>query len=185
MRFSISSFAIFAAIGLLTSVGTVWGGEIFRAGGFRIEAPWARATIGSGRTGAVYMSLANADMEADRLVAIETPVAPQAHIHETVSEGNVMKMRSVDALTLERGESMTMAPGRMHVMLMKLTEPLKKGRSFPLTLHFEKAGNVTLTVVVGGPGPDARARVARKPIRHITVKYKPGAFPHRYQESLA
>ena len=41
-----------------------------------------------------------------------------------------------------------LARGGDHVMLMGLTGPLKDGDSFPLTLTFEHAGNVTVDVVV-------------------------------------
>ena len=152
VRYAIISFASLAAVGLLVNFGTVRGGEVFGAGGLRIESPWARATIGSARTGAVYMNRKNAGAEADRLVAIETPVAVKAHLHETVSERGVMKMLPVDDFALEPGESIMLAPGGLHIMLMKLAVPLKENQPFPLTLRFEKAGSVTLTVVVGGPG---------------------------------
>ena len=42
-------------------------------------------------------------------------------------------------------------------MLMDLKAPLKAGDRFPMTLTFEKAGEVTVDIVVekmSGPGPD-------------------------------
>jgi hypothetical protein len=35
-------------------------------------------------------------------------------------------------------------------MLLGLTTPLKKGESFPLTLSFQKAGPVTVSVLIEG-----------------------------------
>jgi len=66
-------------------------------------------------------------------------------------EGNVMKMRRVDAVEVPAGQTVAFAPGGLHVMLIGLKEPLITGKTFPLTLNFEQAGAVTLEVAVGQP----------------------------------
>ena len=43
-----------------------------------------------------------------------------------------------------------MKPGGVHVMLMGLKAPLKEGESIVITLTFEKAGKLDVTVPVGG-----------------------------------
>ena len=44
-------------------------------------------------------------------------------------------------------------PGGYHVMIMGVKNPpLKQGDTFPLTLTFEKAGDVTVTVMVAKQG---------------------------------
>jgi len=43
-------------------------------------------------------------------------------------------------------------PGGYHIMLMDLKRPLNAGETFPITLHFARAGDITATVVVGAPG---------------------------------
>jgi copper(I)-binding protein len=42
----------------------------------------------------------------------------------------------------------TLKPGSYHVMLIGLKKPLAAGDSFPVTLKFEKAGNISITVPV-------------------------------------
>ena len=63
-----------------------------------------------------------------------------------------MKMREVHGLDVPAGEMVMLKPGGYHVMLMKLKHALKKGGSFPLTLHFAKAGDVTVDVRIMGVG---------------------------------
>ena len=46
----------------------------------------------------------------------------------------------------------TLQPGSFHVMMMGLAKPLEEGHSFPLTLTFEQAGEVTVEVTVQGVG---------------------------------
>jgi len=46
------------------------------------------------------------------------------------------------------GQSVTFEPGGLHVMLMKLREPLARGATFPLALEFEDGGSIELEVGV-------------------------------------
>lgn len=121
-------------------------------GAIRVEQPWARASIGADRPGAAYLTITNTGTAPDRLVAVETPAAGMAEMHRSMIEGEVMKMEPVDALEIPPGATVKLAPGGMHLMLMHLASPLKKGSSFPLTLRFEQAGPVTIDVPVLGPG---------------------------------
>jgi hypothetical protein len=71
-------------------------------------------------------------------------------------EGNVMRMRELESpLEIKPGETVTLAPGGMHLMMMGLKAPLKQGEKVPLTLVFEKAGkiDVELDVVAMGATP--------------------------------
>ena len=48
---------------------------------------------------------------------------------------------------------MELKPGAYHLMLVGLKAPLKAGDTFPMTLKFEKAGEVVVTVNVEQPEP--------------------------------
>ena len=63
-----------------------------------------------------------------------------------------MKMRPVASLTIEPGKPVTLAPGGYHIMLMSLKQALNQGDSFPVTLNFAKAGQVTATAMVEKAG---------------------------------
>jgi copper(I)-binding protein len=115
-----------------------------------IEKPWARAT--TGKTGAVYLTLANKGAAPDRLVGAASPVADKAMVHESKMTNGVMQMRPVGPLELAPGATVTLQPGGYHIMLTGLKEPLKVGSSFPLTLSFEHAGEVAITVAVEKAG---------------------------------
>lgn len=112
-----------------------------------IADPWARATIGQSRNTAAYMKLTNRGTEADRLVGASTPVAGKVELHTTVRDGDVMRMRELKGVELKPGQAVAFAPGGMHVMLLDV-EPLRAGRTFTLTLEFEKAGRQDVTVTV-------------------------------------
>jgi copper(I)-binding protein len=118
-----------------------------------VEQPWARATPGGAKTGAVYMTLDNKSSTADRLTGASSDVADKLQIHEMKVENGVMKMREVaGGLSIPAGGSVALKPGGYHVMLIGLKKPLTVGEKFPLTLTFEKAGNISLTVPVQAMG---------------------------------
>jgi periplasmic copper chaperone A len=73
-------------------------------------------------------------------------------IHESFKEGGVDKMRMVDDVALSPDKPVQFKPGGLHIMLTEMPAPLKQGATFPLTLSFEKAAPVIVTVKVLAPG---------------------------------
>ena len=104
-------------------------------------------------TGAVYMTLDNKSGTADRLTGASSDVADKLQIHEMKVENGVMQMREVaDGLAIPAGGSVVLKPGSRHVMLIGLKKPLTAGEKFSLTLTFEKAGNISVSVPVQAMG---------------------------------
>jgi copper(I)-binding protein len=131
-------------------------GEVTRAGTLEIDAPWARASVGTSRPTAAYLTIRNTGDRPDRLIEVSTPVAGHAETHAMVHEGGVMKMRPAGPLEIPAGGVLRFAPGgELHIMLMELEEPLEEGASVPLTLVFESAGEVALEMPIAGIAADA------------------------------
>ena len=63
-----------------------------------------------------------------------------------------MKMEKLDVVEVTADSPVVFEPGGHHVMLMGLDDPLIEGESFPMTLVFEKAGPVEVTVAIRGLG---------------------------------
>ncbi len=118
-----------------------------RASDVTVENPFARPSAGPAGAGAAYMTIRNQG-PADRLVAASSSAARTTELHTHIREGDVMRMRKVEAIAIPERGAATLAPGGMHVMLMGLHQPLKPGDAFALTLTFEKAGAVTVQVPV-------------------------------------
>lgn len=113
---------------------------------------WARASAGPVKTGAAYLTVTNTGTHPDRLLAVSSSAAKRVEMHTNLTEAGVMKMRPLEALDVPAGESVTLAPGGHHIMLMGLNKPLVEGESFPLTLTFERAGAVDVEVSIGAAG---------------------------------
>lgn len=100
-------------------------------------------------TAAAFMYIQNGGAEADVLLGGETEVANVVEVHEMANVDGVMQMRPLsDGLTIPAGGSAILEPGGYHIMLMGLREDLTNGKTYDLTLHFEKAGDVTVPVTV-------------------------------------
>lgn len=121
----------------------------YRLGDLRIDHPSARPTVPGQRSGAAYLTLENQGKSADRLLAASSPLAKSVQIHSMKMEGDVMKMREADGVVLPPAAKVTMQSGDgYHIMLLGLSKPLKTGDRFPLTLTFEKAGKLEVSVAV-------------------------------------
>lgn len=117
-----------------------------------VDQPWARATPKGAKTGAAYMTVVNNGAAGDRLVGAATAVADKVQFHQDTEDNGVSRMREIPRVDLAPGAKTVFKPGEMHMMLVGMKQPLVQGQSFSLTLRFEKAGNVEITVPVEGVG---------------------------------
>ena len=81
--------------------------------------------------------------EDTALVAVSSPVAGVAQVHEMKMEGDVMRMQAVPSLALPAGKPVSLRPSNYHVMLMDLKLALKPDSTIPLTLFFKNAQGVS------------------------------------------
>lgn len=131
--------------------------ETVTSGNLSVKHAWSRATIGAGRPAVFYVEITNTGSADDALVGIATPAAGMPMLHETVVDDGVASMPHAMSIPVPAGQSVQLAPGGYHGMLMDLTEALKEGDSFPMTLTFQSAGDITINVEVlsiRAEGPD-------------------------------
>lgn len=108
----------------------------------------ANASMVAGPRGAAYMVIKNTGTVDDALIGAESTVAAATEVHETVMSGETASMRQVKRVELKAGASLELKPGSYHVMLIGLKQPLTAGSTFSLTLKFEQAGSIPITVDV-------------------------------------
>jgi copper(I)-binding protein len=124
-----------------------------KAGNIVVSQAWSRATPKGSKVGGGYLTIENKGSAPDRLTGASSDVAGSVQVHEMSMENGIMKMRPVDnGLTIDPGKTVKLAPGGYHLMMMDLKAPLKQGEKVPVTLDFEKAGKVTISLEVEGVG---------------------------------
>ena len=111
-----------------------------------VADPWVRTTVAQQTTTAAYMTITS--LQGGKLVDASSPVATSAEVHEMKMDGDMMKMRSVDALPLPMGKAVELKPNGYHMMLMGLKAPLKTGDVVPIKLVIEDAKGQRKTVDV-------------------------------------
>lgn len=120
----------------------------YRVGDLQIVHPYARTTPPGATTAGAYLAIDNKGKAADKLLRASSPAAGLVELHSMSMDGNVMRMRAVPAIDVAAGATVKLAPGGLHVMLQELKRPLKKGDRVPLTLVFERAGEVKVELAV-------------------------------------
>jgi copper(I)-binding protein len=143
------AFATLAAVLCSTPVRA----EEVKAGDLVITQAWSRATPNGAKIGGGYLTIENKGSAADRLIGGSGDIAGKVEVHEMAVDNGVMKMRPLDkGLTIEPGKTIKLAPGGYHLMMFDLKGPLKQGDKLPITLEFEKAGKVQVSLDVEGVG---------------------------------
>ena len=118
----------------------------------QIEKPWTRATAPGARVGGGYMLIRNQGAAADKLVSASSPAAARVELHVHVNDNGVMRMREVPGYDVPARGRFELKPGGAHLMFIDLKAPFKEGDKVPVTLKFEKAGEVKTEFEVGGLG---------------------------------
>jgi hypothetical protein len=116
-----------------------------------VENPWARATFALAKTGAVYLSIDNQSENNLKLlsVSVDSTVASDAQLHETLMEEEMMQMReATDGFEIPSGSTLEFSPGGKHIMLMGLEKPLTTGEQFVLSLRFENSKVIRVPIGV-------------------------------------
>src|ERR1700761_3610049 len=164
MKTMLAQFAVAALFATLIAAPAQ--ADEVKAGDLVITQAWSRATPNGAKIGSGYFTVENKGGTPDRLVSVSADVAGKVEIHEMATKDGVMTMRPLDkGLTIDPGKTVKLAPGGNHLMMFDLKSPLKQGDTVPVTLPFEKAGKVRISLDVqalGAPGPAAAGMQMKK-----------------------
>ncbi|CAM3771361.1 copper chaperone PCu(A)C [Vibrio aquimaris] len=97
---------------------------------------YARATPPNAATSAVFSEIMNHSDKDRVIVSATTEAAGKVELHDVINEGDIMKMRQVDKLTIPANSMIELKPGSLHIMLFNLKKPLVEGENIDVTLTF-------------------------------------------------
>lgn len=121
----------------------------YQARKLTIQHPWSRETAAGQAVGGGFMTISNQGASEDRLVSGTSPVAAEVQLHTMTMDGGVMRMRQVEGgIAVPAHGKLELKPGSFHIMFMGLKRQLRQGERFPVTLRFQRAGNVTVRFAV-------------------------------------
>ncbi|MEC7764129.1 MAG: copper chaperone PCu(A)C [Pseudomonadota bacterium] len=116
-----------------------------------VEDAWSRASIGTSRPGAAYMTLRNTGAGPVVVSGLRTDLAMRSMIHSTTTDAQgVTRMSHMEEVEIAAGEAVALAPGGLHVMLMELQRPMVEGESFTLSVIFADGTEASVEVPILG-----------------------------------
>jgi hypothetical protein len=120
------------------------------AGSILVEDAYARSSGKAARSGAAFMVLLNHTDADDRLIGIKSDTAAKVELHTHSEHANgVMKMlHLMNGVLVPAGGMHALKRGGDHVMFMGLNAPMKQGDLIAVTLVFETAGEIEITIPV-------------------------------------
>ena len=139
-------------IGILFAAAPVLSEDRTAADGLSVSHPFARATPGRATVGAAFLVIRNGTGADDHLVGARSDRARNVEMQTHLSEDGIMRMRPVRSIRIPAGGTARLRPGGDHLMFMGLTSPLREGEEITVTLQFENAGSMDVTVPVGPVG---------------------------------
>ncbi|HEX2147297.1 MAG TPA: copper chaperone PCu(A)C [Pseudorhizobium sp.] len=122
-----------------------------RLGNLELDGAYVRAMLPGQPVGGGFVTIKNTGSEDDRLISVSSPAAGAVELHEMAMQGEVMRMRKLDdGIPVPAGETVELKSGGLHMMFMQVKKPFKEGDTVPVTLMFEKAGSIDMTLPVKG-----------------------------------
>jgi copper(I)-binding protein len=121
--------------------------------GLEVTNVWGRPSPSAAANAAFYLTITNNTGTPDRLIGVSSPACSSAELHETyMKDGGVMGMRPVPGGVVEipPGATVEFKPGGLHVMCIDIEPDLEAGGTVPLTLTFERAGDLQFQVEIQG-----------------------------------
>lgn len=116
-----------------------------------VKGAWSRASIGTSRPGAAYMTIRNMGDEAVTLTRIRSDLAMMPAIHRTsINDQGASSMAPAGDIEIGPGEAVALEPGGLHAMLTRLQRPMAEGDKFRLALVFSDGGEVVVDVPILG-----------------------------------
>lgn len=138
---------------LAAVMGLVGGVAMATPGPLVVEAPWVRAAPPGAMMLAGYAQLRNDGDAPVTLVGARSEAFGMTEIHRTVEIDGVARMREATPLTIAPGETLGMAPGGLHVMLMRPKAALAEGQTLQIVLLLEGGGELPIDFPVRKQAP--------------------------------
>lgn len=139
------------AAGVVLAAPLPFAAQEAQGPGLAITGGFLRASPAVAGAGAGFMTI-RATGAGDVLTGFRSPACARPELHTHVMDNGMMRMRQVPQIDVPAGGAAVLQPGGLHLMFIDLVAPLKEGDQVPVTLIFQNAGEVEITLPVKGPG---------------------------------
>ncbi len=109
----------------------------------QIRQPMPGRTVTAG-----YFTLHNHSGQEIRLVAVSSTAFARAELHQHSHRDGMMRMEQVEYIAVSAGETVSLQPGGLHLMLFEPVAAIEAGQTLPLTLQFADGQQLMISVPV-------------------------------------
>lgn len=142
----LAAAVMFAA---LCSLVASAGAHEYYTASFKVIHPWAEPTEQGALTAPVYLKLEEVSA-GDRLIGARSNFAGRVELRSPLTRGDSAETSApLNSIAVTAGSSTNLSPTGVHLLMLDLKTPLLMGRSYPLTLIFEKSGAIETMLSVG------------------------------------
>lgn len=147
----ISLMVAFVLVGLSACGPKQTANQEQKKAGISVENQWVREVPPVNKSSAAYLTIVNNTDEEAVLVDGSNDVSNVTELHEMVMDGDTMRMKRIDSLSIPPRSSSELKPGGLHIMLIDLKKELKAGDVVNITLNFKDGRNVSFQAEVKKP----------------------------------
>ena len=135
-------------LGALLSVLCAWSAQVHSdSTGLVLTDFWIRALPPTQTVTAAYGTITNTSPTAITLVGANTDAAGSAELHNTVQRDGRASMQRVTRLVINPGETVTLSPGGLHLMILGVEQMPAEGSTLELCLDSDQQSNCTMATV--------------------------------------
>ena len=114
--------------------------------GLELEDPWARPSPTGATTAAFFLTIDNQTDVDETLVSASTDACRVTELHLSKMTDGVMRMElQADGIPIPASETVTLAPGGLHIMCIDRIADFADGEELDVTLEFMDADGSTHT----------------------------------------
>ncbi len=111
-------------------------GTAMAASSLKLEHGWIR-WLPANLPAAGYVTIRNDGGKPMKLIGAESADYGMAMLHRSAQKNGSDSMERVDSIAVPAHESVVLAPGGYHLMLMEPKHPIKPGDTVRISLHFD------------------------------------------------
>jgi copper(I)-binding protein len=138
----------FRPLVLSALLGAVLFSGLAQAQSLMFENAWSPEAPPVAPVMAGYVRIHNHSDQNITITGASCPDFNKVEIHDMQEQDGMMRMIKQDSLAIPAGQQVELAPGGLHMMLMKPKHPIKNGDTLPVTFELDNGETVEVSFEV-------------------------------------
>lgn len=119
-----------------------------------VSQSWVRETPPGAKVAAAFATVKNPGNESKKIIGVRFDVAGAAEIHTMSMVDGMMRMRRLKYVEIAAGSSHQFKPGSDHMMLFRLSNPLRTGTQVKGFLQLQNGNEIAFELPVRSGPPE-------------------------------